>query len=397
MPVSKRVENIGVSPTMKIAAKAKEMRASGEDVVDLSVGEPDFPTPANIKEAAIKAINNNQTGYTINAGTVELRQAIANRIKSDYNLDYGIGDIIVSCGAKHSIFNIIEAICYVGDEIIIPAPYWVSYPEMVSVAQGDAKIIETTQAGDFKITPKQLKDAITPYTKALILCSPSNPTGSVYTKEELEAIAEVILDKNIYVISDEIYDKLVYDDFKFTSFPSLGEEIKKKTILVNGVSKAYSMTGWRIGYTAGPSDVIKGINKIQSHSTSNATSIAQAAAAEAFSGPQDAVEEMRVEFEKRRNFMHEALNSMPGVSANMPKGAFYLFPDVSGVFGKSDGDTKIDNSYDFSMYLLNESKVATVPGSSFGAEGFVRISYANSMENLKKAVERMQNAIAKLS
>jgi aspartate aminotransferase len=382
---------------MKIAAKAKEMRAQGEDVVDLSVGEPDFPTPANIKEAAIKAINNNQTGYTINAGTIELRQAIANRIKTDYNLEYGINDIIVSCGAKHSIFNIIQAICYVGDEVIIPAPYWVSYPEMVSVAQGDSKIIQTTQEADFKITPQQLKAAVTPYTKALILCSPSNPTGSVYTKEELEAIAEIILENNIYVISDEIYDKLIYDNLKFTSFPTLSEEIKKKTILVNGVSKAYSMTGWRIGYTAGPTEVIKGINKLQSHSTSNATSISQAAAAEAFNGPQDAVEEMRAEFQKRRDFLHEALNSMTGISANMPQGAFYLFPNVAGLFHKADGDIKIENSYDLSMYLLNESKIATVPGSSFGSEGFIRISYANSMENLKKAADRMVKAVAKLN
>ena len=397
MPVSKRVENIGVSPTMKVAAKAKEMRAAGEDVIDLSVGEPDFPTPANIKEAAIKAINNNQTGYTINAGTAELKKAIAGRLKTDYNLDYDLADIIVSSGAKHSIFNIIQAICYVGDEVIIPAPYWVSYPQMVSVAQGDTKIINTTQESDFKITPQQLKDAVTPYTKALILCSPSNPTGSVYSKDELEAIAEVILENNFYVIADEIYDKLIYDNLKFTSFPTLSEEIKKKTILVNGVSKAYSMTGWRIGYTAGPSDVIKGINKLQSHSTSCAASISQAAAAEAFAGPQDAVEEMRAEFEKRRNYMHEALNAMDGISANKPQGAFYLFPNISGVLGKSVDGTEIANSYDFAMYLLNESKIAAVPGSSFGAEGFMRMSYANSMENLEKAADRMTKAIAKLS
>lgn len=397
MHVSKRLDYIGESPTMKIAAKAKQMRSEGHDVVNLSMGEPDFPTPENIKEAAKKAIDNNQTKYTINAGTVELREAIVKRIKEDYDLDYSIAEIMVSSGAKHSVFNSIQAICSEGDEVIIPAPYWVSYPHMASLAQAKSKVIETTEESGFKITADQLKEAITPSTQALILCNPSNPTGSAYTKAELEAIAEVVLENDFYVIADEIYDKLVYDGFEFTSFPTLGEEIKKKTILINGVSKAYSMTGWRVGYTAAPIDVIKGINKIQSHSTSNACSIAQAASAEAFAGPQDAVAEMRAQFEERRNYIHEALNSIDGISALLPEGAFYVFPNVSSLLGKSTGETKITNSYDLSMYLLDEGKVATVPGSSFGAEGFIRISYADGLDNLKKAVERIKEATSKLS
>lgn len=397
MQVSKRLEKIGESSTMKIAARAKQMRAEGQDVVNLSMGEPDFPTPANIKEAAKKAIDNNQTKYTINAGTVELREAIVKRIKEDYNLDYTIAEIMVSIGAKHSVFNSIQAICSEGEEVIIPAPYWVSYPHMVSLAQAKSIVIETTEESGFKITADQLKAAITPSTKALILCNPSNPTGSAYTKAELEAIAEVVLENDFYVIADEIYDKLVYDGFEFTSFPTLGEEIKKKTILINGVSKAYSMTGWRVGYTAAPIEVIKGINKIQSHSTSNACSIAQAASTEAFAGPQDAVAEMRAQFEERRNYIHEALNAIDGISAILPEGAFYVFPNVSGLLGKSFGDTKIANSYDLSMFLLEEGKVATVPGSAFGAEGFIRISYADGLDNLKKAIDKIKEAVSKLS
>ena len=382
---------------MKVAAKAKQMKAEGHDVVNLSMGEPDFPTPDNIKEAAKKAIDNNQTKYTINAGTVELREAIVKRIKEDYNLDYTINEIMVSSGAKHSVFNSIQAICSEGDEVIIPAPYWVSYPHMTSLAQAKSVIIETDEETGFKITAAQLKAAITPSTKALILCNPSNPTGSAYTRAELESIAEVVRENDFYVIADEIYDKLVYDGFEFNSFPTFGEDIKMKTILINGVSKAYSMTGWRVGYTAAPVDVIKGINKIQSHSTSNACSIAQAASVEAFAGPQDAVAEMKAKFEERRNYIHEALNSIDGISAILPEGAFYLFPNVSALFGKSAGDITINNSYDLSMYLLEEGKVATVPGSSFGAEGFIRISYADGLDNLKKAVERIKEATSKLS
>ena len=394
--VSERVKAIGVSPTMKVAAKAKEMKAEGINVIDLSVGEPDFPTPSNIKVAAKKAIDDNKTGYTINSGTVEFRKAISEKLKKDNGLDYSIKEIIVSNGAKQSVYNSVLTVVNPGDEVIIPAPYWVSYPEMVSLAGGKCVNIDTDDTSGFKITPDQLRKAITPKTKALILCNPSNPTGSAYTKAELEAIAEIVLANDFYVIADEIYEKLIYGDYKFVSFPSLNPELKKKTILINGMSKAFSMTGWRVGYTAATEDIVGGINKIQSHSTSNASSISQAASVEALVGPPDAVEAMRVEFEKRRDFLHEQLTSIKGFTCYKPEGAFYLFPNVSAFFGKSDGSTTIKDSMDFSMYLLNESNIAVVPGSAFGAEGYIRMSYASSMSNLKEAVERLRAAVAKL-
>ncbi|MCK9280728.1 MAG: pyridoxal phosphate-dependent aminotransferase [Melioribacteraceae bacterium] len=394
--VSKRINNIIESPTMKVAAEAKGMQARGEHVIDLSVGEPDFPTPRNIKDAAIDAIEKNMTRYTVNPGTVELRQAIQNKFKKDHNLDYTINEIIVSNGAKQSIFNAVQSIIYIDDEAIIPAPYWVSYPEMISLAHGKPVIVETSEENGFKITPEQLKNAITPATKLLILCNPSNPTGSAYTKEELEAIATVAEEHDFYIISDEIYEKLIYDDYKFVSFAELNESMKKRTIVINGVSKAYAMTGWRIGYAAGPEPIIKGINKLQSHSTSNASSISQAATVEALNGSQEVVEEMRIEFEKRRNYFYDAITSLEGISCYKPEGAFYLFPNIRHYFGKSTEVLKIEHSFDLSMYLLYEAKVATVPGSSFGAEGFLRLSYATSMDNLKEGFERIKIALAKL-
>ncbi|MFA7289908.1 MAG: pyridoxal phosphate-dependent aminotransferase [Melioribacteraceae bacterium] len=394
--VSKRINNIIESPTMKVAAEAKGMQARGEHVIDLSVGEPDFPTPRNIKDAAIDAIEKNMTRYTVNPGTVELRQAIQNKFKKDHNLDYTINEIIVSNGAKQSIFNAVQSIIYIDDEAIIPAPYWVSYPEMISLAHGKPVIVETSEENGFKITPEQLKNAITPATKLLILCNPSNPTGSAYTKEELESIAAVAEEHDFYIISDEIYEKLIYDDYKFVSFAELSESMKKRTIVINGVSKAYAMTGWRIGYAAGPEPIIKGINKLQSHSTSNASSISQAATVEALNGSQEVVEEMRIEFEKRRDYFYNAIISLEGISCYKPEGAFYLFPNVDYYFGKSTEVMKIENSFDLSMYLLYEAKVATVPGSSFGAERFLRLSYATSMENLKIGFDRIKTALAKL-
>ena len=381
---------------MKVSALAKKMKADGENVINLSVGEPDFPTPENIKQAAKKAIDENQTRYTINPGTVELRKAIAAKLKRDNDLDYDIKNIIVSNGAKHSIFNCILATVNQGEEVIIPAPYWVSYPDMVSIANGTSIIIDTKEGNGFKVTPEELERAITPRTKALILCNPSNPTGSAYSKNELEKVAEVCLKHNFYIISDEIYEKLTYGDYKFASFPSLNEELKKRTLLVNGLSKAYSMTGWRIGYTAGPENVIQAINKIQSHSTSNASSISQAASLEALNGSQDAVEAMRKEFEKRRDYLYKQLISIDGISCYKPEGAFYLFPNVSVYFNKSHGEAKIKNSFDFAMYILSDAKVATVPGSAFGAEGFLRLSYATSMANLEEAVARIKESLKKL-
>ncbi len=366
MRPSKRLSYIGVSPTMKVSAKAKELKAKGIDIIDLSVGEPDFPTPENIKEAAKKAIDNNRTKYTVNTGLPELRKAISEKLKRDNNLNYEINEIVVSSGAKQSLFNTILSVLYVGDEMIIPAPYWVSYPHMVSVAQGESVIIDTTEENGFKATARQIEEAITPYTKALLLCNPSNPTGSAYTKKELEEIAEVIEDKEIYVIADEIYEKLVYGNYEFTSFASLSEKIKQKTIVINGVSKAYSMTGWRIGFAAGPPEVITGINKIQSHSTSNASSISQYAALEAFSGDQSAVEKMSAEFEKRLEFFHKELTAIDGISCYKPQGAFYLFPNIQHYLGKSVNGSQINSSVDLAMYLLENANVAVVPGSAFG-------------------------------
>ncbi len=381
---------------MQVAAEAKRMRSEGINVIDLSVGEPDFPTPHNIKEAAKKAIDENHTKYTINAGTIELRKAIAAKLKRDNNLDYSLKEIIVSNGAKQSVFNTILATVNEGEEVIIPSPYWVSYPDMVSVANGISVFPETSEANGFKILPAQLDKAITDKTKIFILCNPSNPTGSAYTKNELEALAEVIENKNIMVISDEIYEKLVYDNFEFVSFPSISPKMKEKTLLVNGVSKAYSMTGWRIGFTAGNEHIIEGINKIQSHSTSNASSVSQSAAIEALAGPQYVINEMLDEFKIRRDFMFNELTSIPGITCYKPEGAFFLFPNVSAYFGKKTDVLKIEHSFDFAMHILYEAKIAAVPGSAFGADGFLRLSYATSMENIKEAMIRFKKALSHL-
>lgn len=397
MHASKRLSYIGVSPTMKVSAKAKQMKSEGFEVIDLSVGEPDFPTPDNIKEAAKRAIDNNKTKYTVNVGLPELREAVVNKLKRDNGLDYSISEIVVSSGAKQSLFNTILSMIYVGDELIIPAPYWVSYPHMVSIAQGETVTISTEEKNGFKVTPEQLENSISPFTKGILICNPSNPTGSAYSKKELEELVEVLDDKEIYIIADEIYEKLVYDDYKFVSVASFSEKIKQKTIIINGVSKAYSMTGWRIGFTAGPEEIISGINKIQSHSTSNASSISQYAAIEAFNGPQDAVEKMRIEFQERRNYIHNAITSIPNISCYKPNGAFYLFPNISNYFGKTYGKYKINNSVDLAMYLLENAEVAVVPGSAFGSEGFIRISFATSIQNLEKAFERIKKALGQLS
>jgi aspartate/methionine/tyrosine aminotransferase len=393
MAVSERINHIGESPTMKVAAKAIEMKSKGLAVYDLSVGEPDFPTPRNIKDAAINAINQDFTKYTLNAGTVELRKAIAQKLKEENGLEYAIEDIIASNGAKQSIFNAMQSLVYVNDEVIIPSPYWVSYPHMVTLAHGDAKIVDTTEENNFKLTAKQLKEAITDKTKVLILCNPSNPTGSVYNRQELEAIAEVLEDTNIYVIADEIYEKLVYDDFNFASFASISEKMKERTVVVNGFSKSYAMTGWRLGYAAGPSHIIKGMHKVQSHSTSGPNSISQQAAIEALTGPQETLEEMLKEFQKRRNYLIDALRDIEGISCVKPDGAFYLFPNISHYMGKSTDVFKVENSFDLAMHLLYKAKTAVVPGSSFGAEGYMRFSYANSMESLEKAVENIKKAL----
>ena len=394
--VADRVNEIAVSETMVISAEAKKLKTEGVDVINLSMGEPDFHTPNNIKEAGKTGIDENHTRYTINSGTVELRTAIQAKLKRENHLEYKLNEIIVSNGAKQSCYNAILATVNPGDEVIIPAPYWVSYPAMVNLAQGKAIIIDTDESNGFRITPQQLNKAITPKTKMLILCNPSNPTGSAYNKKQLEELAEVAEAADFYILADEIYEKVVYDDFIFFSFAQAAPKLRNRIILVNGISKSYAMTGWRIGYTAANEAVIEGMNKIQSHSTSHASSISQVAAIEALTGPQYVINEMFIEFRKRREFLHNELTSIKGVSCYKPEGAFYLFPNISAYLKKHSEILKIESSFDFAMHLLYEAHIAVVPGNAFGAEGYIRMSYATSMENLKEAVIRLKKALAKL-
>lgn len=394
--ISERARRIGVSQTLKISEKAKQMKREGIDVIDLSVGEPDFPTPLNIKEAAKKAIDENFTRYTASDGIVELKKAIIERIKEDYGLEYNLDEVLVSCGAKHSLYNAILAVVEKGDEVIVPSPYWVSYPEMVSLADGKPVFLDALEENNFCITPEQLKGAISPSTKAIILNNPSNPTGAAYTRESLEALAKLLEEEDIIVISDEIYSKLVYDDYKFVSFPTFSEKIKNKTVLINGVSKAYSMTGWRIGYALGPKEVIDAMSKIQSHATSNPTSISQKAALEALKAPQFEVNRMVQEFQRRRNYVLQKLETLEGISCAKPKGAFYVFPNVESFYGKEGKGMVIRNSYGMAYYLLKEARVAIVPGAAFGQDKCIRISYATSMENLEKGMERIKEALLNL-
>ncbi|MCS7204007.1 MAG: pyridoxal phosphate-dependent aminotransferase, partial [Thermodesulfovibrio sp.] len=382
--IAERARKVKPSPTLAVDSKAKELKSKGFDVVNFGVGEPDFDTPEHIKEAAIKAIKDGFTKYTPVGGIDELKEAIIKKLEIENGLKYSKENIIVSCGAKHSLYNIAQALFGPGDEVIIPAPYWVSYPDQVLINDAKPVIVETYEEDNFMLRPEILESKITDKTKALILNYPSNPTGFIYSKEVLERIAEIVLKHNIYVISDEIYEKLIYDGQKHISIASLDDEIKEKTIVVNGLSKAYAMTGWRIGYAAGPVEIIKTMTNIQSQSTSNPTSIAQKAAVAALRGPQDCVEKMRREFEKRRNYLVEALNKINGISCKMPNGAFYVFPNIKSILGKNTDNFKINSSMDLSIYLLEKALVALVPGSAFGAEGYIRISYATSMENLSK-------------
>ncbi|MDH4218391.1 MAG: pyridoxal phosphate-dependent aminotransferase [Candidatus Aminicenantes bacterium] len=394
--VSEKANKIGESPTLKVTAKAKAMKAGGIDIIDLSVGEPDFPTPDNVKRAGVKAIEENFTKYTQNEGIPDLKDAIIKRLKEDHALEYKRNEIIVSTGAKSSLYHLIQALINDGDEVIIPAPYWVTYPHAVSLANGKSVTVPTKEENGFLLTPDELKSAITPATKALVLNNPSNPTGAAYPKHALEALADVVMEEDIFVIADEVYEKLVYDDFRFYSFASLGEEIKKKTIMINGVSKAYSMTGWRIGFAAGPADIINGMAKIQSHSTSNPCSISQKASLEAYRGPQYEVSKMVSEFQRRRNYVLMRLQSLPEVSCHKPQGAFYLFPNFSSTYKKEFNNMPIRNSYGLAYFLLKEAKVAIVPGDAFGADDHIRLSYATSMENLEKALDRIIEAVSRL-
>jgi aspartate aminotransferase len=393
MILAKRVSKLKPSPTLAIDAKAKAMIAKGMDVVNFGVGEPDFDTPENIKNAAIRAINNGFTKYTPVGGIDELKEAIAKKLLNDNNLTYSKSQIIVSCGAKHSLYNIAQALFDRGDEVIIPAPYWVSYPDQVLLNNAKPIIINTTEDNNFMLNIKELRKKIARKTKAIILNSPSNPTGSAYNKKTLEEIAEIAVKKKIYVISDEIYEKIVYDGFKHISIASLNDKITALTIVVNGLSKSHSMTGWRIGYAAGPEEIISAMIKVQSQSTSNPTSIAQKAAVEALTGPQDFIPMMVAEFDKRRRYIVERLNKINGISCRMPQGAFYVFPNVARLYGKSYNGKKIKGSSDLASYLLEKAKTAVVSGDAFGADDYIRFSYAASLDAIRKGLDRIEDAI----
>ncbi len=397
MKLSARANRIQPSATLAITAKEKALKAQGVDVVGFGAGEPDFDSPDYVKEAAVEAIKKGYTKYTPVGGIDQLKDAIIERMKQDYGFGYEKAELVVSCGAKHTLFNLTQAIIEAGDEVIIPAPYWVSYPEQVTFAEGTPVILETREEDGFRIDPDELKKLITPKTRALVLNYPSNPTGVTYSEAELRAIVDVAMAAGITIISDEIYDKIIYDGAKHTPVASLGEDVKKATILVNGASKTYSMTGWRIGFAAGDKDVIKAMANIQGQSTSNPTSIAQWAAVSAYASPQDLITQRTAEFEKRKNYIVDRLNSIPGIKCVSPKGAFYAFPNVSACYGKSFNGKAISSSLDFTGFLLDEAKVAVVPGDSFGADSNVRISFATSMENIVKGMDRIEEAVAKLA
>ena len=395
--LSNRAKSLKPSPTLAINAKAKSMQAQGIHVISFGAGEPDFDTPENIKQAAKRAIDQGFTKYTPVGGIDELKDAIIEKFKRDGGLTYKRSEILVSCGGKHSFYNLAQAIFDQGDEVITPAPYWVSYPPMVALANATPLIVETTEKNEFKITPEELKKAISQKTKALIINSPSNPTGSAYTKKELEKIAEIALSNNIFIISDEIYEKIVYDGFEFASIASLSEEMKEKTIIVHGVAKTYAMTGWRIGYTAGSEEIISAMNNIQSQSTSNPTSISQKASVEALTGSQDEVGKMVSAFSQRRNYIVDRLNKIPGVSCYKPMGAFYVFPNFSSHYGKSYQGKRIENSTHLADFFLDVARVAVVPGVEFGADPFQRLSYATSMKDIQEGLNRIEESLKKLS
>jgi aspartate aminotransferase len=393
--LSARLNRLAPSATLAMSQKSNEMKAQGIDVINMSVGEPDFMTPEHIKEAGKKAITDNYSKYSPVPGYPALRNAISAKLKKENNLDYKASEIIVGTGGKQGVCNTIMALVDEGDEVIIPAPYWVSYPQMVKLAGGTPVIVRGGFEQDFKITPEQLEAAITPKTRMLVLCSPSNPTGSVYTQDELNALAEIVLKyEDLYVLADEIYEHINYigSHASIASYPGM----KERTCLCNGVSKAYAMTGWRLGWVAAPEWIIKGINKLQGQYTSGTCDVSQMAALAAYEGPQQCVEDMRKAFERRRDLIVKLAKEIPGFEVNVPKGAFYLFPKISSFFGKSNGATTINNSTDFALYLLEEAHVASVGGDAFGDPDCFRMSYATSDENIVEALRRIKEAVAKL-
>ena len=394
--LSNRLNRLAPSATLAMSQKSSEMKAQGIDVINMSVGEPDFNTPDHIKEAAKEAVDNNYSRYSPVPGYPELRKAIVAKLRNENGLDYADGEILVSNGAKQCVCNAVLALVDDGDEVIIPAPYWVSYPQMVKLAGGTPVIVKAGFEQDFKMTPEQLENAITPKTRMLILCSPSNPTGSVYTEDELKALAEVILrHEDVFVLADEIYEHINYTGkhASMAAFPGM----KERTIVVNGVSKAYAMTGWRIGFMAAPEWIIKGCNKLQGQYTSGPCSVSQKAAEQAYVASQACVEEMRKAFERRRDLIVGLAREIPGLEVNVPQGAFYLFPKCSSFYGKSDGKRTVNNSSDLAMFLLEEGHVATVGGDAFGDPDCFRMSYATSDDNIREAMKRIKTCLAKLS
>lgn len=391
MELSRKGRQITASVTLAITAKAKKLKEEGVDVVSFGAGEPDFNTPENIQEVAINAIKKGLTRYTPASGILDLKEAICEKLKEENSLDYRPSQIVVSNGAKHSLYNALMAICNPGDEVIVPVPYWVSYPELVKLADAEPVFVETREDNNFKYTREDILKAITSKTKAIIVNSPNNPTGVVYTREELQMIADIAVEKDIIVISDEIYEKLVYGGVKHVSIASLGDEIKNRTIVVNGMSKAYAMTGWRIGYTASSEEIAKIMSNVQSHATSNPNSIAQYASVEAIRGPQDDVIKMNKEFEKRRDYMVEKINSIEGISCKKPDGAFYVMINIADLKGKTIKGYSINTSIDLCNALLESEKVAAIPGAAFGADDFIRLSYATSLDNIKEGLNRIEN------
>lgn len=393
--LSARLNRLAPSATLAMSQRSNELKASGVDVVNLSVGEPDFNTPDHLKEAAKKAIDENYSRYSPVPGYPVLREAIVEKLKRENNLEYKSSQIVCSNGAKQSVCNVVMSLVGEGDEVIVPAPYWVSYTQMVKLADGVPVTVATGLEQNFKMSPEQLEKAITPQTRALILCSPSNPTGSIYSYEELEALAEVLKKhERVMVISDEIYEHINYTG-KHASMAQV-PGMKERTVIINGVSKAYAMTGWRIGFAAGEEWVIKACNKLQGQYTSGPCSVSQMAAAAAFAGPQECVETMRRAFERRKNLIVSLAREIPGLEVNDPEGAFYLFPKCSSYFGKKDGDTVIKDSNDMALYLLDKGHVATVSGDAFGAPGYFRMSYATDEDSIRKAMQRIAEALAKL-
>jgi aspartate aminotransferase len=396
MKLSARSKAIKPSVTLAVTAKAQSLRAQGVDVVTFAAGEPDFDTPERIKDAAVQALKRGMTKYTEVRGIEPLRRAIADKYKNEQGLDYTPDQVLVSCGGKHSLYNIFQALLDPGDEVIIPAPYWVSYLDIAVLAGAAPKVLPTTSEEGFRLKPEALRDALTPRTRLFVLNSPSNPTGAAYERDELLALAKVLEDHDCLIVSDDIYEKIVYDGFRFHNIAVLNPKLRERTIIVNGVSKTYAMTGWRIGYALGPAPVISAAAKIQSQSTSNATSIAQAAAVEALCGPQDDVAAMVRAFEQRRDLIVKRIDAMPGVKCFRPQGAFYVFPDFSAYWGKRAGGKTINSPCELAEYFLDEAQVATVPGEDFGSTSHIRLTYANSLEEIEKGCDRIEAALRKL-